>query len=491
MFPQFCGAAFLEYKWLALTVTTIGVLMVGIDTRIVIIGLPQVSEQLHADIEQAIWITQAYVLTNTLMLSLIGRLGDIFGRVKIYTYGFAIFTIGSALTSIGTDPTEVILFRGIQGIGAALVFTNSIAILTDAAPRRQLGLFLGINQIAFRAGALLGLTLSGLILSFLDWRALFYINIPIGIFGTLWARRQLKETALLDTNRKIDWIGFGLFTAFLFCLMVGLTFGAYGTSGLTYSYALLVGAVVFIAIFVGYERRAKYPLIYLRVFKIRQVSGGLFALLFNIITWTAVLLLLSLQFQLVDNLSPLQAGLRILPFEIAFLAVGPLSGRLADKYGQTQFILTGLTISTIALFLFSTTGQATPYFTLIVYMVLLGVGTGLFVAPNLRAVMSSVPVERHGIGSALFTLFLNIGLTVSLNLTVLIMSLTAPYNLITQIISSVNPAAIPAAGRTLFVDSLKNTYFAFAIINALALIPAIIGGRTKTEKADEPITEIG
>ena len=112
-------------------------------------------------------------------------------------------------------------------------------------------MFLGINQIAFRAGALLGLTLSGLILSFLDWRALFYINIPIGIFGTLWARRQLKETALLDTNRRIDWIGFALFTAFLFCLMVGLTFGAYGTSGLTYSYALLASAVVFIGVFVG------------------------------------------------------------------------------------------------------------------------------------------------------------------------------------------------------------------------------------------------
>ena len=172
--------------------------------------------------------------------------------------------------------------------------------------------------------------------------------------------------------------------------------------------------------------------------------------------------------------------------------MGPLSGRLADKYGQIQFILTGLTLSTVALFLFSTTGQATPYSTLSIYMVLLGVGTGLFVAPNLRAVMSSVPIERHGIGSALFTLFLNIGLTVSLNLTVLIMSLTAPYNLITQIISSVNPAAIPAAGRTLFVDSLKNTYFAFAIINAIALIPAVIGGRTKkTDKTDEPITEAG
>jgi EmrB/QacA subfamily drug resistance transporter len=465
--------------------------MVGVDTRIVIIGLPQVSEQLGADIEQAIWITQAYLLTNTLMLSLIGRLGDIFGRVKIYTYGFAIFTIGSALTSIGQNPSEVIFFRGIQGIGAALVFTNSIAILTDAAPRRQLGLFLGINQIAFRAGALLGLTLSGLILSFLDWRALFYINIPIGIFGTLWARRQLKETALLDTNRKIDWVGFVFFTAFLFCLLVGLTYAAYGSRGLTTAYALLIGATAFMAVFVAYERKAKYPLIYLRVFRIRQVSGGLFALLFNIITWTAVLLLLSLQFQLVDNLSPLEAGLRILPFEIAFLAVGPLSGKLADKYGQTQFILTGLILTTVALLLFSTTGQGTAYVVLSVYMVLLGVGTGLFVAPNLRAVMSSVPIERHGIGSALFTLFLNIGLTVSLNLTVVIMSLTAPYDLITQILAAVNPQSIPVGGIALFVASLKNTYFAFAIINSIAIIPALIGGRIKKTDNTEPITEVG
>ncbi|HUK85536.1 MAG TPA: MFS transporter, partial [Candidatus Acidoferrum sp.] len=207
----------MQYKWVALTVTTIGILMVGLDTRIVIIGLPQVSQQLKANIEQAIWITQAYVLTNTLTLSVIGRLGDIFGRVKIYTYGFALFTVGSALTSLGQNPTEVIIFRGVQGIGAALVFTNSIAIATDSAPRNQLGLFLGINQIAFRAGALLGLTLSGLILSFFDWRALFYINIPIGIFGTFWARRQLQETALLDKDRHIDWVGFTLFTGFLFC----------------------------------------------------------------------------------------------------------------------------------------------------------------------------------------------------------------------------------------------------------------------------------
>ncbi len=178
--------------------------------------------------------------------------------------------------------------------------------------------------------------------------------------------------------------------------------------------------------------------------------------------------------------------MRILPFEIAFLAIGPLSGRLADKYGQSQFTLSGLVLTSIALVLFSTTNQATSYPILSLYMVLLGLGTGLFVAPNLRAVMSSVPTERHGVGSALFTLFLNIGLTVSLNLTVVIMSLTAPYDLITQIISAINPQSISAADKSLFLASLNNTYLAFAIINSLAIIPAAIGARIKKATSTEP-----
>jgi EmrB/QacA subfamily drug resistance transporter len=462
----------LKYKWIALTVTTIGVLMVGIDTRIVIVGLPQVASQLQADAEQAIWITQSYVLANTVLLLLIGRLGDIFGRVRIYTIGFGIFTIGSALTSIGFDPFQVIVFRAVQGVGAALVFTNSIAILTDATPKDELGFSLGINQIAFRSGAILGLTLSGLILSFIDWRALFYINIPIGVFGTFWARRRLRESIVVDRNAKIDWVGFVLFTTFLLCLMIGLTLGAYSPSQFNTLYALLLVGVVFLSLFILRSRRIAYPLVELSMFKIREVTGGIFAMFFNIITWTAVLLLLSLQFQLVLNMTPLEAGIRILPFEIAFLLLGPLSGKLSDKYNRAAFILSGLTLSTIALFLFATTNQNTPYLTLSVYMIVLGVGTGLFISP--RSVMGSVPERRRGIGSALFALFVNLGLTVSLNFAILIMSLTAPYEVITRIISAINPTTIPLTERLLFVESLKNTYIAFGIINALAIIPSLL-----------------
>jgi EmrB/QacA subfamily drug resistance transporter len=482
----------LKYKWVALTVTTVGVLMVGIDTRIVIVGLPQVAAQLHADAEQAIWITQSYVLANTVLLLLIGRLGDIFGRVRIYIVGFGIFTIGSALTSIGLDPIQVIVFRAVQGVGAALVFTNSIAILTDATPRNELGFSLGINQIAFRSGAILGLTLSGLILSLFDWRALFYINIPIGVFGTFWARRRLREAVAVDREAKIDWLGFALFTTFLLCLMIGLTLGAYSPSEFNTLYVLLFVGAIFLGLFIIRSRRVKHPLVELSMFKIREVTGGIFAMFFNIITWTAVLLLLSLQFQLVLDMTPLEAGIRILPFEIAFLAVGPLSGRLSDRFNRMPFILSGLTLSTVALFLFSTTNQNTSYLALSVLMIILGVGTGLFIAPNLRSIMGSVPPQRRGIGSALFALFVNLGLTVSLNLAILVMSFTAPYEVITRIISAINPTSIPVAERLLFVESLKNTYLAFGVVNALAIIPSLlqINFKSKVNKTENNNVEV-
>src|SRR5438128_730491 len=182
--------------------------MAGIDSRIVIVGLPQVAASLGADLEQAIWITQSYVLGSTVALLLVGRISDIVGRVKLYTSGFAVFTIGSLLTSLAVNPAQVIAFRAIQGLGSAILFTNSAAMIVDATPSQELGLSLGINQVAFRMGSMAGLTLSGIILSFLDWRALFYVNVPIGIFGTAWARFRLRAIGKLERGAPLDWAGY-------------------------------------------------------------------------------------------------------------------------------------------------------------------------------------------------------------------------------------------------------------------------------------------
>ena len=467
--------------------------MAGIDTRIVIIGLPQVAVQLNADPEQLIWITQSYVLATTVTLLLIGRLADIFGRTRIFTAGFAIFTIGSGLTSLGQNPFQVIVFRAVQGIGAALILTNAIAIITDTTPKNRLGLAVGINQISFRAGAVIGLTLSGVILSFLDWRALFYINLPIGILGTFWSNHSLKEVADLEKGAKIDWLGFIAFFVFILNLLLVFTFGAYGLSqNETIIYALLAISIVSLAGFLLRQRKTKYPLLDLSIFKNRDFTGGILAILLNAIAWAAVLLLLSLEFQLSRHSTPLQAGIEILPFEIAFLATGPLSGYLSDKYGHIRFTTSGLALSSAALVLFYTTSTGAPYALLAFNMILLGLGTGLFLAPNIRTIMDSIPPKRRGIGSATMLLFFNMGLTLSLNVALLVMSLTAPYSLISKIISTINPANISPSEIAVFSESLKNTYLWLAVINSAAIVPLIMRVKKKklSSNEDEKLQEV-
>jgi EmrB/QacA subfamily drug resistance transporter len=461
-----------------LSVTTIGVLMAGIDARIVIVGLPQVIAALGADTEQGIWINQAYLLGSIVILLLIGRVTDVFGRKNIYTSGFAIFTIGSALTSFAMNPLQVILFRIAQGIGAGIILTNSVALIVDATPTKELGFSLGVNNLGFRFGAMAGLTISGLILSFIgDWRALFYINIPIGIFGTVWAQLALKETMFGEKGAKIDWGGFFAFTVFVTSLLLALTYDAYGIGSRLIVYELLVISIVSIVIFVWHERRCEYPLLDLRLLEIREYTGGVIAQLINAIAWGAVLLLLSLYFQLVLGLSPFDAGIRIIPFDIAFLICGPLSGKLSDRFGHIPFTTSGIILTSASLYLFSTVDELTPYSNIAIFMMLFGAGIGFFSSPNMSSVMGSVPAQRRGVGSALRATFFNVGFAVSLNLAIVIISLIVPYALVTQIMSASEEAIITPAQKMQFLSGLKVTYVWLAILNAVAIVPSIFRGK--------------
>ncbi len=463
--------------------------MAGLDSRIVVVGLPQVAGSLHADAEQAIWITQAYVLGSTVALLLFGRISDIMGRVKLYTSGFAVFTVGSALTSLAANPAEVIAFRAVQGLGAAILFSNSAAIIVDATPAAELGLSLGINQVAFRMGSMAGLTASGIILSFLDWRALFYVNVPIGIFGTAWAHFRLRDMAKVERGAPIDWGGFAAFSVFILSLLLGLTIAAYGVAEMTTVLGLLVLSALALAVFVFLERRHPHPLLDLKLLRIREFTGGVVAQLLNAIAFGAVLLLLSLYFQLVLNKSPLEAGLLIIPTDIATLIAGPLSGRLSDRYGHLPFTTVGLAVISLALLLFSTTDASTPYPLLVVDMMLLGGGLGLFASPNISSIMGSVPPERRGIASSFRATFFNVGYTISLNLAILIMTFTVPYAIITRIISS-SPVGISPTDRFLFEQGIKTTYLWLAAINTVAILPSFLRGRGAKRAAAPAITPV-
>lgn len=455
-----------------LTVTTVGILMSGLDSRIVIVGLPQVASALGADAEQAIWFTQAYVFGSTIALLLIGKTTDLVGRVKIYNAGFAIFTIGSLLTGLSRTPIQVIVFRGIQGFGSALIFTNSATLITDATPPHELGLALGLNQMAFRFGSIAGLTVSGVILSFFDWRALFYVNVPIGIFGTYWSYRQLKEVVAYQQSKRMDWLGFITSSVSITTLLLALTFQAYGLSNATLVYALYLMAFLTFVAFVFQELRAPNPVVDLRLLRIPEFTSGSLSQLLNAVAWGALLLLLSLYFQIGRGMSPLEAGLTILPFEFAFLITGPISGRLSDRLGKIPFTLTGLTIQTIALFLFSFVGIGTPSYVPIAIMIIFGAGVGIFGSPNMSSVMGAVPPNMRGIASALRALLFNVGYTISLSLTVLLMTLVIPYKTVSALISE-NVGALSQADSVLFIDSLKQTYIWLALINGLAIVPVI------------------
>ncbi len=469
-----------DYKWTVLTVTTVGVLMSGVDSRIMIVGLPIVASSLHADAEQAIWFTQAYVIGSTVALLFIGRVSDMFGRVRIYTFGFTVFTIGSLFTSFSMSPNEVILARIIQGLGAASLFANSAAIITDAFPTGQLGLALGTNQVAFRAGSMAGLTLSGLILSILDWRYLFYVNIPIGIFGTLWAHRRLKEVSAPERGVPMDWVGLFTFTVFISSLLLSLTYSAYGIAQESVVAGLALVAALAVVAFVLTEHRTDHPLLDLRLMRIRKYSGGVITQLLNAMAFGAFLLIISLYLQLVKGLSPLEAGIAILPFDFAFLLVGPLSGRLSDKFGTRPFTTAGLATVSASLVLFSTVGPETEYLTILVYLAICGVGMGLFTSPNISSIMGSVPTFRRGVASGLRATFFNLGLTLSFHVVILVLAFYLPYTVLTSVISSVGVAGASVQTRDIFAGGLDRVYLVLAVINTIGLVPSLLrGGRNK------------
>jgi EmrB/QacA subfamily drug resistance transporter len=458
--------------------------MAGIDARIVIIGLPEVISAIGADAEQGIWISQAYLLGTIAILLLVGRFADLYGTKRLYTGGFLIFTIGSALTSLAVAPIQIILFRLIQGMGAGIILTSSVTIITNATPRDQLGYALGINSLGFRFGAMAGLTISGIILSFTgDWRFLFYINIPVGIIGTVWSQLAIQENprAKYDGNKNrlasIDWIGFIVFTLSISTLLLALTFAAYGVGSQMLTIACIAISIISFVAFVVQERRTSTPLLDFKILRIPQYTGGVLSQLINAIAWGAVLVLLSFYFQLVLGLSPLDAGIRIIPFDIAFFVLGPISGKLSDRYGHLPFTTAGIILSSLSLYLFSTITADTPYLVTMVYMVLFGVGNGIFSSPNMSAIMNACPKEQRGIGSALRTTFFNVGFTISLNLAILVMSLTIPYAVITQITSGCT--TMLSTDIELFLQALKTAYLSLAILNTFSIIPSVLRGKSK------------
>src|SRR3989475_3114936 len=260
----------MDYKWVVLTVTTVGIFMATLDTSIIIVGLPTVIEDLHTNLVVGVWIITIYRLMITILLVTIGRVADLYGRVKLYNMGFAVFTIGSFLCALAPTAETLLLFRLVQGVGAALLFVNSVAIVTDAFAGKGLGKGIGINQVAINAGTITGYTLSGILIQLFTWRSIFLVNVPVAIFRTYWSRKRLNEISRPAAGEKFDAAGAITFSIAITLLLLGLTLGSLTDFA---NQAVVRASVLCFVVFIMIERKTTYPAPYLSFFKIRLFSA--------------------------------------------------------------------------------------------------------------------------------------------------------------------------------------------------------------------------
>ncbi|HLY15535.1 MAG TPA: MFS transporter, partial [Candidatus Limnocylindrales bacterium] len=428
-----------NYKWIALSNTTLGILMAAIDGSIVIIALPAIFNGIQLNplepgsTSYLLWIFMGYLLVTAVLVVAFGWLGDRYGRVRMYNGGFLIFTIGSILLAatpfMGTaGALWIIAMRIVQGIGGAFLFANSAAILTDAFPTNQRGLALGINGVAAIAGQFIGL-LAGGFLATIDWRLVFFVSVPIGIVGTVWAYLRLEELST-TTKRKMDWWGNITFGVGLASILVGITYGIqpYGSDPTGWTSSLVVsligGGMLLLAIFLWIEQRVPEPFFDLSLFRIRAFAAGNIASLlaatgrgglsFIIVIWLQGIWLPVHGYSYADT--PLWAGIYMLPLTVGFLVAGPLSGYLSDRFGARLFATGGMLIAAIAFIGLTGLPVQFAYPTLAFFLLLAGLGSGLFNSPNSAAIMNSVPANQRGAASGMRAVFANAGFVVSIGL---------------------------------------------------------------------------
>jgi MFS family permease len=447
-----------RYKWLVLSNTTLGMLMATIDASIVLIALPDIFKGININPLQPgntfylLWMILGFMIVTSVLVVSLGRLGDMLGRVRMYNLGFVIYTFFSLLLSItwmsGTAAALwLVIMRLFQGVGAAFLMANSTAILTDAFPEHERGMAIGINQIAAIAGTFIGLVLGGL-LGPIQWRLIFIISVPIGLFGTVWAYLKLREVPT-KRNTTIDWGGNLSFAVGLVALMVGITYGIqpYGghVMGWTSPFVLgsLVVGVLTLFLFARIEINSPDPMFKLSLFKNRAFSTGSIStllsavgrggLMFTMVIWLQGIWL-PLHGYSFSN-TPLWAGIALMPLTAGFLVAGPLCGYLSDKYGSRPFTVGGM-LGAAASFLLLQTLPANfsyPEFGLILF--LNGIAMGAFAAPNRASVMNSLPAQYRGVGSGMNSTFQNSGQVISIGIffTLMIVGLsgTLPHALFT------------------------------------------------------------
>jgi MFS family permease len=471
--------------------------MASIDGTIVLIALPAIFRGIQLNpltsFQYLLWILFGYMIVTATLLVSFGRISDMYGRVRLYNIGFAIFAFGSILLYLTPNTgnlgaQELISFRMIQAVGAAFLFSNSAAIITDAFPPNERGKALGINQVAALAGSFIGLVLGG-ILATIDWRFVFLVSVPVSTFGAAWSYWKLKELGTVSKGEKIDVWGNVTFAAGLTLLLVSLTYGLlpYGSAPMGWSNpyvtAGLISGIVLLIAFPFVERRVEYPMFKLSLFKIRTFSAGIFAGFLASIARGGVMIMLSILLQgiwlplhginYVDT--PFWAGIYLLPLSAGFVTMGPVSGYLSDRYGARGLATLGMAITAGTFLGLATLPYNFDYLEFAALIYVQGFGMGMFASPNTASIMNSVPAENRGAASGMRTTMQNTGMMASIAIFFAVIVVSLSNGLPTAFASSLAQAGAPPQLLQYFT-SLSPTESLFSAFLGYNPVKAIIAG---------------
>ena len=458
-----------RYKWLVLSNTTIGVLLATIDSSIMLIAMPDIFRGIKlnplapGNSFYLLWMILGFLVVSSVLVVSLGRLGDQYGRVRMYNVGFVVYTLSSLLLTIdwmhgraGAD--WLIAFRIVQGIGAAFLVANSVAILTDAFPANQRGMALGINNVVGISGMFIGLVLGG-VLAPISWRLIFLVSVPTGIAGTIWSYRSLREIGVRN-REPVDWAGNLTFAAGLVLVMVGITYGIrpYGHHAMGWESPLVDGCLAagtaLLALFTFVEVRSPAPMFRLGLFRVRAFTFGVLSsflsavsrggLMFILIIWLQGIWLPEHGYDFAST--PLWAGIRMVPLTVGFLLAGPLAGILSDRYGPRPFATGGMLVSALSFVLLEMLPVDFSYPVFAAVLLLMGLSMGAFAAPNRAGVMNSLPAQHRGAGGGMNQTFQNSAQVLSIGIffTLMIVGLSAtlPHSLATGLRAHSVPATV-------------------------------------------------
>ena len=464
-------------KWWTLGAMCFALFMIMLDNTVVNVALPSIQRDLGASISGLEWTVNGYTLSFAVLLATGGRLGDIFGRRRMFMLGVIIFALSSATAGLAQNSTDLVVSRVVQGLGAALMMPATLSIVTHAFPPHErgkaMGTWAGVSGLALAIGPVVG----GILTEHVSWRAIFYLNIPVAVGAVLAALFAVRESRDTTVGREVDYLGVVTLTAGLTALILALVEGNSWGWGSTEIVALLIGAAVGLAAFVAIELRVKVPMVEFHFFSDRNFLGAVVVALIISFAMLGVFFFLALYMQDILRYSPLEAGVRFLPSTLMIVALAPVAGRMADRFGPRWLIVAGLLIITASLYSFTRIAVDSAYLDLLPGFMLLGIGIAMTMSPMTSAAMNAVAVEKAGIASGVLSMFRMVGGSLGVAVTGAIFQ------------ASVGTANFAQATPQDFVDALSQAMAVSAVVALAGAAFAAVAIRAKRKPLSQAEAE--